>query len=172
MTRYKLKPKPIVESVELLNEVTLLKDYNNNVALEVDDEGDRKGNWYFKFFTGTSYERSSNVARIKFAEPVYVVHPYDPRTWTIGRKVIKNVLIPLLLKPYISNKDKLKELTQMGLNNWQAGMYIFNSYMCKWTIPFKKFTTLKRSDDWYDPGFIPIADVIFPDYMNLHYEKK
>lgn len=41
--KYKLKPKSIVESVNPLNEVALLKDQEFQLSLGVDDESDREG---------------------------------------------------------------------------------------------------------------------------------
>lgn len=169
MTRYKLKPKFITENIIPLNEITLLKDNSNNVTLEVDDESDRIGDWYFKFFTGTDYNSSDRVARIRFDTELYIVHPSDPRTWTISKKIIRKVLIPLLLKPFQTNNKNLNILMQLGINNWQAGMFIVNGYCCNWTIPLIKFKNLTRQSDWYKSKFIPIKEITFPNYINLHY---
>lgn len=155
--KYKLMP---------LTEVTLLKDKQNQLSLSVDSEFDRVGDWYFKFYVGTDYRSSPKVSRIKFETPDYVFHN-DGRDWLLTSKIIKKYLIPMLLEPFIYTKKPLNWLTTQGFNNWTEGMYIFNNYMSQGTIPLEMFSSLKRSDNWYEPKFIPIADMTFPQYIKL-----
>lgn len=167
MTRYRLKP--ITENIIPLTELTIARNDDENVKLQVDKEVGRIGDWYFKFVGNTDYTRAEKIARIKFEFADYVFHGPIKLRWLLNSSQCK-LLVKMLMLPFISTEAEYEYLTKMRFNNWIAGMYVWNFLMSDSTIPVQNFTNLTRSSPWYDPKYIPIADILkkpMPNYREL-----
>lgn len=151
--RYKLKP---------LTEIFVFK--TPHMSMVVHSEEHYVGDAYFKIGDQAIFNNSPNKTRILFETDEYIDHNQDK--WRLTSSELK-IMIRMLLSPYRTSNATFLPLVQAHMNNWQAGMFIYNNFMCKGTKPFEYFAQLSRNDEDYDPKFIPIADVAFPHYEKL-----
>lgn len=146
---------------EFLEEMaTIYKSKEYGVCVAVNPDSGRSGNPYFKFFNDSDFRKATNIVRILFKEPDYVVHKDGKKLWKLNTKE-KKLLISILQKESKQYK---------GYTNWEAAKFNWNYEYLEEMIDIEEYYNGDYDEMYSDnPGYIK-STLKMPDYTKLNIE--
>lgn len=145
-------------SIGCLTELLVGSDEKLKISIHVDPDPNRKGDEYFKVYNSDEYSNAENIARIKFREPLYVVHKRN-RHGKKNYKLVSNKKDDLI--NFLNSKNHKKP----ELTNWEYAIILFNRKLGLPDEKTKKNLMFDKNSK-YNDNYLPF-DLKMPNYKNL-----